>query len=565
MSQHEVTRARPQRWDEPFGDDMTEALVDRLLGVEPFGSMDPKAFPSATPLRAILLNDTRVIRYADGDLIVREGDYGGSAFLVLDGVARVALENLPEAKADRPSASGGKLRRALARLLSPPKAPETRGPTGLPPVLGPGVGARGDGEHATVFLQDVPAVLDRTRTARLGPGEIFGELSALTRSPRSATVFAESPVVMLEIRWQGLRDLMRYTPALAAHVDMLYRQNSLAVHLRETPLLRGLSAEALERVAEAVEFESFGSFEWQADHPATSELTPFERVEREPIAAEEGQPPGGLLLVRGGFGRVTRREGAGRRTVAYLGKGQQFGAEEIAAAATGEDAAPLRRSLHAVGRLDLIRIPTAVVVEEVLPTLNASQLTAWAASPTAEQPVADSNTLDFLVDHRLMNGTRAMVIDLDRCTRCDDCVRACAATHEGNPRFVRQGAVHDRYQFANACMQCVDPVCLLGCPTGAIHRDEATGVVAINDPTCVGCATCANSCPYKNIQMVEIRDPGGAIQIDEKTNQPIVKATKCDLCAGQLTGPACQHACPHDALVRVDLSDVSGLPSSVTR
>jgi Fe-S-cluster-containing dehydrogenase component len=112
---------------------------------------------------------------------------------------------------------------------------------------------------------------------------------------------------------------------------------------------------------------------------------------------------------------------------------------------------------------------------------------------------------------------------------------------------------------ANACMHCIDPVCMIGCPTGAIGRDEQSGTVRINDRTCIGCGTCANSCPYDAIRMVEIRAPGGAFLVDEATQQPILQATKCDFCAGQLTAPACQHACPHDALVRIDMSDTAAL------
>jgi Fe-S-cluster-containing dehydrogenase component len=171
----------------------------------------------------------------------------------------------------------------------------------------------------------------------------------------------------------------------------------------------------------------------------------------------------------------------------------------------------------------------------------------------------DSRLLDFLADHRFLNGTQTMLINLDRCTRCDDCVRACAATHDNNPRFIRQGPKHDQIMVANACMHCVDPVCMIGCPTGAIGRDADTGTVRINDRTCIGCGTCANSCPYEAIRMVEIREPGGAFLVDEATKQPILKATKCDFCAGQLTGPACQNACPHDALVRVDMANLTGL------
>ncbi len=99
-----------------------------------------------------------------------------------------------------------------------------------------------------------------------------------------------------------------------------------------------------------------------------------------------------------------------------------------------------------------------------------------------------------------------MLIDLDRCVRCDECVVACARAHDNNPRFNRHGRRHDHYMVANACMHCMDPVCMIGCPTGAIHRSSAGGQVVINDLTCIGCSTCANSCPYDNIRMVEARD-----------------------------------------------------------
>jgi len=44
-----------------------------------------------------------------------------------------------------------------------------------------------------------------------------------------------------------------------------------------------------------------------------------------------------------------------------------------------------------------------------------------------------------------------------------------------------------------------------------------------------------------------------------------LKATKCDFCAGQLTGPACQAACPHDALIRVDMTDLTSVGQWLSR
>jgi len=182
-----------------------------------------------------------------------------------------------------------------------------------------------------------------------------------------------------------------------------------------------------------------------------------------------------------------------------------------------------------------------------------------------EQAQVETPLLEFLVEQRFINGEQAMLIDLDRCTRCDDCIRACAATHDNNPRFIRHGFRHGSTMVAHACMHCVDPVCMIGCPTGAIGRATTTGIVQINDLTCIGCGTCANSCPYDNIRLVEVRDRSGAIVIDELSKQPIHKATKCDLCAELPMGPSCQQACPHDALVRMDLGNLGKLSEWVNR
>jgi Fe-S-cluster-containing dehydrogenase component len=175
-----------------------------------------------------------------------------------------------------------------------------------------------------------------------------------------------------------------------------------------------------------------------------------------------------------------------------------------------------------------------------------------------EEPL-DTSVVEFLVDERLINGKQTMIIDTLRCTRCDDCVRACASFHDGNPRFIRQGPQHGQWLFPHACMHCSDPVCMIGCPTGAIARDTIHGIVSINPDTCIGCKTCAESCPYDNITMVEIRNESGQKFVDQANQLPILQATKCDLCHSHAGGPACQKACPQDALIRIDMADIPNL------
>ena len=524
---------------------MTDELVARLLRVPPFCDMDPAAFPRSTPLHSLLKNDARFRQVQPGEILIRQGDYGASAFLLLDGLLRVSLEKLDPAligQAGNKQPEGW--RGVVARLLG--------GSRPLP--------SQDDSATRGLFLHDFPTALASTRTATIEPGELFGELSAMTRSPRTATVVAERASTLVEIRWQGLRDLMRYSPELRRRIDQLYRERGLLIHLRETQLFSRLSEAALQQVAESITLESYGEFDWRDDPLAEGPVDPYRRGLLEPVVFEKGQPVESILLVRNGFARVWRPEGEGRLTLSYAGKGAVFGAEEAAACALRKETPTWRRSMSAVGFLDALRLPVEVFRDVVLPTLPPGQVTEWAREdamdPGDSAPGAErARRLDFLVDRRLTNGQEAMVIDLERCTRCDDCVRSCAATHEGEPRFVRQGATLGSLQFTQACMHCVDPVCMIGCPTGAIHRDEATGVVGVNDATCIGCSVCADSCPYNNIQMVERRDEQGAIVFDQQTGQPVLRASKCDLCNDRATGPACQDACPHDALVRIDLSE----------
>lgn len=572
MTQQPTKIERPQRWDKPFDPAMNEAVVDLVLSREPFLSMDPTKFSSKVSLEGIIKHDCRLLDLERGDIIVREGDYGSSAFLILDGTALVSLKSLPSnllGRDTKPAKRNWLDFIGLAWNRSSHTETRDLGLQGLSNDL---VGRRENGRETQVYLHDIPRVIGPNASVTLQVGEIFGEISALTRSPRSATVVANSKMHLLEIRWQGFRELLKRDPAMQEHVQQLYRQNSLRSHLRELPIMKSLGDQAMEAIWESTQFQSYGDFQWNQQFKSTAQQDIAQRIQSEPLIAEEGQPANNLFLIRSGFARLSRKHGDGHKTIAYLGKGQVFGLRELVHNAKTNEDRPWLLSLRAVGYVDVLTIPAETVQTVLMPGLPTalipvplpSRTTTPDGKPagrdndnrrlaTREQSV-DTPLLEFLVDNRLINGSNAMVIDLNRCTRCDDCVRACASTHDNNPRFNRSGPVHDNWMIAHACMHCVDPVCMIGCPTGAIHRESETGTVKINDATCIGCSTCSNSCPYDNIQMVEINDRQGLPIIDSMSGDPIHKATKCDLCQDHGGGPACQRACPHDALVRIDLS-----------
>ena len=558
-----VAIPRPKRWDRPLAPDMTEGDVLRVLfTLRVFGAIDQGQFPSTLSLQDIIRNDARIRRYRRGDVIIRRGDYGNALFVIISGVVRELLEQSDlDASSDTDVHERRGFFETARQWWRQADTPERRDVS---------LYQNGHDDHGLTLrrrgereqIQSIETLITQVPTRMLTEQDMFGEVAALSRAPHLSTVIAETDVEVLELRWQGLRDIRRRDKSFREKIDAQYRASSLKAHLRESPLFQGLHETALEHIARHTLFETHGEFEWSGDFKGLADDS-VDVLYTEPVIAEHGDYLDGLLLIRYGFGRISERLDHGHRTVGYVTHNEVFGLREIVDHWRDDHDLRLRHGLRAVGFVDLLRVPTALVEDYVLPNIPPHKLPGPPSSTSirmsadlkweAELPLEQA-TINFLMNNRTINGTAAMFIDTDRCTACDDCVRACASAHNNNPRFVRHGPEHDHLMVANACMHCVDPVCLIGCPTGAIHRTK-DGLVTIDDVTCIGCATCADSCPYDNIRMVEIRDERGDFIVDQETQAPIVKATKCDLCLEQPGGPACQRACPHDALTRIDLRD----------
>lgn len=164
-----------------------------------------------------------------------------------------------------------------------------------------------------------------------------------------------------------------------------------------------------------------------------------------------------------------------------------------------------------VGTVQLVRISRALFEElkRESPEFR-KQLLAEAEKRTAEDrrlrarrsgaeatPSASTGRAEEL---GLIQGQKLMLIDLDRCTRCDECVRACVQSHDdGRSRLFLDGPRFDKFLVPATCRSCLDPVCMIGCPVGSIHRGKNNEIII--EDWCIGCEACANQCPYGSIQM----------------------------------------------------------------
>jgi Fe-S-cluster-containing hydrogenase component 2/pSer/pThr/pTyr-binding forkhead associated (FHA) protein/CRP-like cAMP-binding protein len=213
--------------------------------------------------------------------------------------------------------------------------------------------------------------------------------------------------------------------------------------------------------------------------------------------------------------------------------------------------APRTRLATATGldSFEVVRVATADLLraaEENDRFLESAKVAARQPEAAAYQvPASEQARVGNLVELNLYNSQNVLLIDLDRCTRCDECVKACATTHGGVARFTRDGPRLGHYLVTMACRSCTDPKCMIGCPVGSIRRKDSLEI-HIED-WCIGCERCAAQCPFGNINVVELTASV------TRPSAPTLQATVCDLCAG-FDGPNCVYACPHDAAIRVNPS-----------
>jgi CRP-like cAMP-binding protein len=224
--------------------------------------------------------------------------------------------------------------------------------------------------------------------------------------------------------------------------------------------------------------------------------------------------------------RKRQRPGGPETVLAYLGRGEVLGEMGLMAhqprTATcvayvhprpegpGPDGGKWRREAEHV---ELVRISEQTFQQllEAAPAIRGKMerlIAARKQSTQQIQAIPGDDTAAGLLSGRaeelgLIQGQKLMLIDLDRCTRCDECVQACVNTHEdGRARLFLDGPRFGKYLVPTTCRACLDPVCMIGCPVGSIHRGDNRQIVI--EDWCIGCGLCATNCPYGSIQMHDV-------------------------------------------------------------
>lgn len=156
---------------------------------------------------------------------------------------------------------------------------------------------------------------------------------------------------------------------------------------------------------------------------------------------------------------------------------------------------------------------------------------------------------------------KGFYFDASRCTGCRTCETACKDYYDtevttnyrkvfdcegGECSLNDDGTVTNKafvYHVSMACNHCTMPACVEACPTGAMHKEEETGLVLVDWEICIGCGSCVQACPYNAPKV------SGELQV----------SVKCTGCYDRITedkDPICVSACPLRAL---DFGDIDEL------
>src|ERR1700730_1765666 len=247
-------------------------------------------------------------RYKKGEIVCEEGEFGSTAYYIVSGTVDISIHNPLAHLRTRPAF--GFFGRSFSRMKS---------------FLVDDAEDRRAEAHQRQFIgidANVDLPINRP-LAQLRPGELFGEMTCRTYQPRSATVQAREPCVMVEMlrvildMLVGNRQPAELTKATSkvkmptfkgtsfkVELEKKYRERSLNNHLRSVPLFASLDDEFIEHLRQHVELVSYNQNQ---------------------IICKEGDEADAFYLIRSGMVRVSNALPGGDMVRTYLSRGDYFG------------------------------------------------------------------------------------------------------------------------------------------------------------------------------------------------------------------------------------------------
>src|SRR5271154_5719305 len=231
----------------PTGALTNKGITRTELGSGPeFESVTPEELQALPVFKGVSgtflnLNKGAVVKrhFHKGEIICREGEYGSTAFYILEGKAQVSIST-PMAHVKTHSG----IKKFIGKLSS---------------SLAQRSGDRREGEADQRWIHiDAPMDLSYDNpVAELGPGDLFGEMTCMSLYPRSATVRAETDCTMLEML-RNVLDIIQRNKNVKGRLDENYKRRAVEDHLKGVPLFSSLTSGFIDSLRDSAELLRFG-------------------------------------------------------------------------------------------------------------------------------------------------------------------------------------------------------------------------------------------------------------------------------------------------------------------
>jgi len=415
------------------------------------------------------------------------------------------------------------------------------------PARGTTIYSQGDYTNSFFNLVDGEVQIDlasgRGKAVRvtLKKGDFFGEMGLLSGRRRSSTVLAGENCLYVDTPRRSMLRLISAVPSVRRIVDEV----SIKRAVRSSVTSFAIPEQDLDEMVRDAEIRRYAADE---------------------VLFREGDQPDGLYLIRRGSVTISKLLGGREAVLFYLAAGNYVG--EMALLSQSTRSATVRAAVATEAIVLKAETFNTILARNASLRADLQERALARAVQTAsrEGTAEPGNLISFLIQQGMGEATDVLLIDESLCTRCDNCEKACADTHDGTSRLDREaGATYANIHVPTSCRHCENPHCMKDCPPDAIHR-EAGGEVYIEN-TCIGCGNCERNCPYGVIQLAQIdpkrrspsllswlffgrgQEPGR--ERAYRNTEAIKKAVKCDMCKGISGGAACVRACPTGAAIRV--------------
>ncbi|MGE0132096.1 MAG: cyclic nucleotide-binding domain-containing protein [Blastocatellales bacterium] len=471
----------------------------------------------------------RLLNYAPGEEIVREGEWGGNTFYIIVAGRAEVLGNTPQGRA---------------------------------------------------------------KVAEIPSGVQFGEMSVLAGAQRNATVRApkDQAIQVLEVQRPALR-LLRKLPKFGDTLDAAYRKHGRANMIQEIARITELSPDAISQLEAISKFRVFAKNHalFRAGELANrlyvlksgwARLTPKTQL----MNIANGGGSGRNWNAKAGETYVGPSHCFGVEAITRDGEWEYT-------CTMMERSEVLEISISKLRQLPELR-ETLLLAFSGMAISNEAQSWLESREPAPVARAQENLIETGLVDAtNLLVMDMDLCVRCGNCSMACHQIHGQSrlvrrGIHVNRPVSIKKNSSYQSLLAPAVCLHCKDPECLTGCPTGAIARFPG-GHVDIDPKSCIGCADCATQCPYNAISMIPRKaregegekwkggDKGkdgqgerwkGWLRLAAEPLPPAVEQTddllavKCNLCAGTSLNPegakrpaySCEENCPTGALLRVD-------------